>query len=228
MKRSIFTTFFFTLSTLVSAQVYVKSEGSLDIDGDPGSPLFQKKYIPKTVGTKLLFDEYYNGRIYVKGSSQSHNINIDLDESAIFFDLRGEDQYLDFSAIDSIVFEKFNIVFRKGELNGCMLVYRVGNLEILNQKEAELITPNYVKSMDVGSRDNKWVIKDSYYIVRKGKFTPVKLPASKKKVIKFFKDRSRAQQYIAENDLRFKDVRDYVELFSDLYEYVDYAVIQAH
>jgi hypothetical protein len=206
------------------AQEYVKTDGNLDVNGDPGSTMMQKKYIPKNEGSKLLFDDYYGGKIYVKGRSQGNDLNIDLEKKTVLFKVKNEIRELNFSGVDSVVFSKFKVIFTLGELRGCLLAYNVGVHTIIDHKTASLDESDYNKSLDVGNRDNKWIIKDEFYLVKliddyyDEDYGVVKIPSSKKKITQLFSNSDEVSTYIKKNNIKFKVVEDYVKLFSEYSE----------
>ena len=213
------------ISQLTSvAQEYVKPDGNLDVNGDPGSTMMQKKYIPKNEGSKLLFDEMYGGKIYVKGRGQTNDLNIDLEQKIVLFKVKNEIRQMNFSGIDSVVFGNFKVIFKLADLRGCLLAYNVGGHSIIDYKTASLDESDYNKSLDVGNRDNKWVIKDEFYLVKliddyyDEDYGVVKIPTSKKKISQLFNNSDEVTIFIKENSLKFKEVEDFVKLFSEYSE----------
>lgn len=212
-----------SLSCLANAfsQVYVKSDGNVDVDGDPGSFLLQKKYIPKNEGSKLLFKEFNWGLIYVKGRAQKNNLNIDLDENVVVFAYQDATRQLHFAGIDSVVFDKFKVIFKLAGLQGCLLVYDAGEHKIIDYKTASLKEPNYNRSLDVGNRDNLWVINDTYYLVKRTEdyfdktLGVEELPSNKKKIAQLFNNSEEVLAFIKGKKLNFKGVEDYVLLFTE-------------
>ena len=204
---------------LISAQGIVNKDGNVDVPGKPGDNILEKKYIPKNIGSQLLFERYYQGSIYFKEKAQVNNVNIDLEKNLILFEAKGNLMQLDFHEVDSVTFENFKIIFNLGDLHGCLLVYDVGPHNLINSKKAALKESDYNKSLDVGSRDNKWIITDDFYLEKYSNayyekdYGVIELPSSKKKFSALFLNSDVVLHYIKENKVKLDEVEDLVTLF---------------
>ena len=127
--------------------------------------------------------------------------------------VKDEIRQLSFTGVDSVVFGNFKVIFKVSELRGCLLAYNVGGHSIIDHKSASLAESGYNKSLDVGNRDNKWIIKDDYYLVKvlddyyDEDHGVSKIPSSKKKIAQLFDNTDEVSAYIKKNNLKFKTVR---------------------
>ena len=89
---------------------------------------------------------------------------------------------------------------------GFFEVLEEGSVPLLKRTYISVRKADYNVAMNVGSRDDKILKKNKYYVLRENRL--VELPASRKKFLSFFNDNSRLDEYIRENGLSVTDEHD--------------------
>ena len=195
------------------------NQGSVQVPNKPGESVFEKVYVPKNVGSKMLFDSYYSAVVFFGDKPEKKDLNVDLEQNIILYATNGQLMQLDYIDVDSISFDNFKIVFTLGDLQGCMLVYGMGPHNLINRKMASLKESDHNKALDVGEKDNKWLVKDEFYLEKfsvahyEKDYGIVKMPSKKKKVSELFVNSDEALNYIKSEKLKLDDAEDLVKLF---------------
>jgi hypothetical protein len=195
------------------------NQGSVQAPNKPGDSVFEKVYVPKNAGSKMLFDADYSAIVFFGDKPEKKDLNIDLEENIILYTTNGRLMQLDYIDVDSISFDNFKIIFTLGDLQGCMLVYNMGPHNLINRKTASLKESDHNKALDVGEKDNKWIVKDEFYLEKfsvahyEKDYGIFKLPSKKKKVSELFVNSDEALSYIKSEKLKLDEAEDLVKLF---------------
>jgi len=201
--------------TILAFQVTDNTGGSLSYQGRPGSDVYEIRYITQNEGSKFLFDQNHSASIYANGSVYKKNINIDLEKNLVQFNKNGQPQYWELYKMDSIIVGNIRILPTIDKLNGCLIVYQQDGYNLINLKKAELKESNYNSALNVGSRNNKWTVKSTYYVssVKTSIYYSknenlVELPKSKKKFSKLFSSPNAILSFIKSEDINISEVTD--------------------
>ena len=89
---------------------------------------------------------------------------------------------------------------------GFFEVLEEGSVSLLKKTYISVRKADYNVAMNVGSRDDKILKKNRYYVLKENRL--VELPSSRKKFLSIFNDNPRLDEYIRQNSLSVTDEHD--------------------
>jgi len=99
---------------------------------------------------------------------------------------------------------------------GMYKIVAPGTVSILRATQLKVEEGHYNPALDVGTTDNKYVQKNSYYTLQNGKIAAVKL--SKKKILSLFGDKAEAvKQFAKTNKLKYSNEAHLARIFDYYY-----------
>lgn len=186
----------------------------------PGNILELPRKPPKTDGTYMLYDEWIEGEVVLINEQAVKRVPLKYDLYNNWLEIKTSD---DVKICPSTFLSKFIInddlgkertflnirQFRSSENENLEGVFReivsFPNKEIMlvARPYAFIKEATYVPALDMGTRNNKVIKKEAYYIISNGMYQ--KLPKNKKDFFKVFQeDSNKVQQYATVNKLSFK------------------------
>jgi len=222
--------FLLFVSPAFSQQNTVHSLGVEDVGINDAISTFNK-YVPKTQGSTYFYDVWCDAILTFESGKKSsrYKARYDIINQTIEVNVEGVIYDLPSNLIESFVleiyrpdgtFNKTSFINTRGERdlknNASTFLEIVAESEeimVFKSVVGEILKPNYVTGLDVGSQDSKVIKKDYYYWQKGNEFS--QMPKNKKELVDFVKGFSpKTYDFLIKEKLNLKKKRDLAILWS--------------
>ena len=183
--------------------------------------------LPRTVeGTNYLNEEWFKGDIYLKNTEvvlKGYPLRYNLDEQYLELNTK-----LGIKIVPLHLLSSFRVADGKRPrvnfvncsnyqyldgftaLNGIFEIIVGGEYQLLAYKQLKLIRANYAPTVDMGYKNDRWVVRERFYYVKEGLVYP--MPQSKKEFLHTMNMEGLAD-FMRKNKHKLKEREDLVAIF---------------
>ena len=183
--------------------------------------------LPRIVeGTNYLNEEWFKGDIYLKNTKvvlKGYPLRYNLDEQYLELNTK-----LGIKTVPLHLLSSFRVSDGKRPrvnfvncgnyqyhdgftvLNGIFEIIVGGEYQLLAYKQLKLIRANYTPAVDMGHKNDRWVVREKFYYVKEGLVYPI--PQSKKQFLNTM-NMEGLGDFMRKNRHKLKDREDLVAIF---------------
>jgi len=182
---------------------------------------------PKTIGTSYLFDTWHLGNINMGKSGKIRNQFIRYDLANHLIEIKFDSLI---KAVDGIFVTDFNLVdidgllrnyvncnqyvYEDTRLLGFFEIIAEGEYSLLLRTESIFIESDYIMQLDMGTRDNK-IIKEEEYFIANNK-NVIKVPKSRSNILEIYPSIEGLKEFLKKERISTKKVSDLKKLLDYL------------
>jgi len=177
--------------------------------------------IESAEGSPYLFEQYSKGEIYSNkyGKVNGYTLNYDLARDELLISLNKMIRVIEIHEVDSFIISDPQSQYCNLAKISNRVLEGIGILHaktidkyLVTKTSAKLLPPDYSPQFNTGSKNSKWLRKETSYIVSNSEI--VKLPTSKKNALKVFGEKSKdISDFADKRNIKFKSIDEWVLAF---------------
>ena len=170
-------------------------------------------------GTKYLFDDWQNGKMYFSSKLELKNIllNYHIETQTLEIEQDDEVKICPINLLESFILDDGRTFVNISQFANnarpaiAEVLYISGNLTLLERPKIEVTEPNYRATHDVGEKDIVINLKYDYVVVMDGKATQMAKKMKQNEMV-FGESYETLLKYYKENKLNFKKRADLIKV----------------